>query len=150
MRRCLSRPTFSLAHSSGRQGYCKTGITFKSTLFDENEACHIVLGQAYKDLVIVARATENKEWKEGPVPTMFTSLYTINIRTGEQEQISFPGKNELEEDPQVVGNHLTWFRHKAEQNKGDVWVKNGLNGQEQIWLKNVDYAPTFFTQQQSP
>ncbi|MCA0753705.1 translocation protein TolB [Paenibacillus sp. N4] len=100
------------------------------------------------DLVIVARAKENKEWKEGPVPTMFTSLYAINIRTGEQKQISFPGKNERDEDPQVVGPYLTWFR-KAEQAKGDVWVKNALNGQEQIWIKNVDYAPTFFTPEQS-
>ena len=65
------------------------------------------------DLVIVARAKENKDWKEGPVPTMFTSLYMINIRTGEQKQISFPRKNELDEDPQVVGSYLTWFRKKA-------------------------------------
>ena len=32
-----------------------------------------------KDMVIVTRAKENKEWKEGPVPTMFTALYAINI-----------------------------------------------------------------------
>ena len=81
---------------------------------------------------------------------MFTSLYTINIRTGEQKQISFPRKNELDEDPQVVGSYLTWFRKRADQNKGDVWVKNALNGQEHIWLKNVDYAPIFFTPEQSP
>ncbi|MGE7828874.1 TolB family protein [Paenibacillus sp. NPDC093718] len=98
-----------------------------------------------KDLVIVARAKENKEWEEGRPPTMFTSLYAINIRTGEQKQFSFPGKNELDEDPQVVGPYLTWFRKMTEQPKGDVWVKNTLNGQEHIWLKNVDYAPTFLT-----
>ncbi|MFS0816332.1 translocation protein TolB [Lysinibacillus sp. 1P01SD] len=103
-----------------------------------------------KDLVIVARAKENKEWKVGPVPTMFTALYAINIRTGEQKQITSPGENELDEDPQVVGPYLTWFRKKAEQMKGDVWVKNTLTGQEYIWLKNVDYAPTFFTPKQSP
>lgn len=103
-----------------------------------------------KDLVIVARAKENKEWKVGPVPTMFTALYTINVRTGEQKQITFPGENELDEDPQVVGPYLTWFRKRAEQTKGDVWVKNSLTGQEHIWLKNVDYAPTFFTQKQRP
>ena len=98
-----------------------------------------------KDLVIVTRAKENKEWKEGPVPTMFTTLYAINIRTGEQKQISFPKKNELDEDPQVIGSYLTWFRKMAGQNKGDVWVKNALNGQEYIWIKNADYAPIFFT-----
>ncbi|MGN7402493.1 TolB family protein [Cytobacillus praedii] len=102
-----------------------------------------------KDLVIVARAKENKEWKEGPVPTMFTSLYAINLKTGEQKQISFPRENELDENPQVVGSYLTWFRRKAEHNKGDVWVKNALNGQEHIWLKNVDYAPMFFTPEKS-
>jgi hypothetical protein len=102
------------------------------------------------DFVIVARSKENKEWKKGPVPTMFTSLYAINIRTGEQKQISFPRKNELDEDPQVVGSYLTWFRKMAEQNKGDVWVKNNLNGQEHLWLKNVDHAPMFFTPEQSP
>jgi len=101
------------------------------------------------DLVIVSRAKENKDWKEGPVPTMFTSLYTINIRTGEQKQISFPRKNELDEDPQVVGSYLTWFRKRAGQNKGDVWVKNALDGQEHIWLKDVDSAPMFFRPEQS-
>ncbi|GAA3324864.1 hypothetical protein GCM10020331_054440 [Ectobacillus funiculus] len=44
------------------------------------------------DKVIVARAKENKEWKEGPVPTMFTSLYIINIQSGEQKQLTFPKK----------------------------------------------------------
>ncbi|THE09456.1 translocation protein TolB [Bacillus timonensis] len=98
-----------------------------------------------KDVVIVTRAKENKEWKEGPVPTMFTSLYAINIKTGEQKQISFPRENEIDESPQVVDSYLSWFRKAAEQNKGDVWVKNGLSGQKQIWLKNVDSAPTFFS-----
>lgn len=93
----------------------------------------------------MARAKENKEWKEGPVPTMFTALYAFNIRTVDQKQISFPKKNELDEDPQVVGIHLTWFRKKAKENKGDIWVKDALNGQEHIWLKNVDSALKFFT-----
>jgi len=96
------------------------------------------------DLVIVARAKENKEWKEGPVPTMFTSLYVINIRTAGQKQITFPKRNELDEDPQVVGSYLTWYRKKAEERKGDLWVKDALNDQENIWLKNVDNAPVFF------
>ena len=65
-----------------------------------------------QDKVIVARAKENKEWKEGPVPTMFTSLYAINIITGEQKQLSFPRKNELDVDPQVVGSKLTWLRKR--------------------------------------
>ena len=30
--------------------------------------------------VVVARAKENKAWKEGSVPTMFTTLYMINIK----------------------------------------------------------------------
>ena len=55
---------------------------------------------------------------------MFTSLYAINLKTGEQKQISFPRENELDENPQVVDSYLTWFRRKAEHNKGDVWVKN--------------------------
>jgi hypothetical protein len=96
------------------------------------------------DQVIVARAKENKEWKEGPVPTMFTALFAINIRTEEQKQLTFPKKNELDEVPQVVGSYLSWFRKKAKEYKGDVWVKDDLNGKEQIWLKNVDSAPIFF------
>ncbi len=74
---------------------------------------------------------------------MFTSLYSINIRTGEQKQISAPRRNELDEDPQVVGSYLTWFRRIAELDKGEVRLKNALNGQEEIWLKNVDSAPIF-------
>ena len=43
---------------------------------------------------------------------MFTALYAINTRIEEQKQISFPRNNELDEDPQVVGSYLTWFRKK--------------------------------------
>lgn len=99
-----------------------------------------------QEKVIVARAKENKDWKEGPVPTMFTALYVIRIKSDEQKQISFPKKNELDLDPQVVGSYLTWIRKKdRELNKGDVWIKEGLNGKEKIWLKNIDSAPIFFT-----
>lgn len=97
------------------------------------------------DKVIVARAKENKEWNEGPVPTMFTALHAINIRTEEQQQITFPKENEMDVDPQVVESQITWFRKKGKELKGDVWIKNDLNDEEQIWLKNVDYAPVFFT-----
>jgi hypothetical protein len=96
------------------------------------------------DNVIVARSKENEEWKEGPVPTMFTALYAINIRTEEQKQITFPKQNELDQDPQVVGSNLTWFRKKEKDYQGDVWVKDGLRGQEHLWIKNVDSAPIFF------
>ncbi len=96
------------------------------------------------DEVIVARAKENKEWGEGPVPTMFTSLYVINIKSGEQRQITFPKKNELDHTPQVVGSNITWYRKIEKENHGDVWVKDGINGLEYQWLRNVDSAPTFF------
>ncbi|BCC18519.1 TPA: translocation protein TolB [Bacillus paranthracis] len=97
------------------------------------------------EVVIVARSKENKEWKEGPVPTMFTTLYAINIKSTEQKQISFPKKNELDHKPQVVGSYITWYRKVQKGNQGDVWVKNGINGPEHRWLKNVDSAPIYFT-----
>ena len=87
-------------------------------------------------MVIVARAKENKEWKEGAVPTMFTSLNSINIRTGEQKQISF--------HPQVVRSYLSLVRRKSEGFQGDVWVREGISGQEHLWIKNVDSAPVFY------
>lgn len=40
------------------------------------------------DEIIVARAKENKAWKLGRVPTMFTALYVINLESGEQRQIN--------------------------------------------------------------
>lgn len=96
------------------------------------------------DEIIVARAKENKEWKEGPVPTMFTSLYVINIKSGEQEQLTFPKKSKIDKAPQVVGSTITWYRTSEKENKGDVWVKDKIDGLEHLWLKNVDSAPTFF------
>ncbi|MFE4525575.1 translocation protein TolB (plasmid) [Cytobacillus firmus] len=96
------------------------------------------------DKVIVARAKENKEWNEGSVPTMYTSLFTINIKTEEQTQITFPKDNELDEDPVVVGSNLTWFRNKGKAHSGVVWVRDGLNGQQYVWIENVDSAPVFF------
>ncbi|KAB2334877.1 translocation protein TolB [Cytobacillus depressus] len=96
------------------------------------------------DQVIVARAKENKEWKEGPVPTMFTALYAINIISGEQKQITFPKKNELDHAPQVIESMITWYRKTDKADQGDVWVTDGVNGKEHLWLKNVDSAPVFF------
>lgn len=95
------------------------------------------------DQVIVARAKENKEWTEGPIPTMFTALYEINIKTGEQKQITFPEKNELDKDPQVVGQHLTWVRRNVKDRQSDVWVREGLSGREYKWIINVESSPAF-------
>lgn len=94
--------------------------------------------------IIVARARENKEWKVGPVPTMFTTLYVINIKTGEQNQLSFPKSNQIDQIPQVVGSTITWFRTNENGRKGDVWIKEGGNGRGQLWLRNVDMAPILF------
>ncbi|WP_449539694.1 translocation protein TolB [Ferdinandcohnia sp. Marseille-Q9671] len=94
--------------------------------------------------VIVSRSKENKVWNEGPVPTMFTALYTINLKTEEQNQLTFPKKNEFDRDPQVVHSTLTWLRKRSEEDHGDVWVKEGLTGKEHIWIKDIDSAPTFF------
>ena len=96
------------------------------------------------DEIIVARAKENKEWKEGPVPTMFTSLYVINIKSGEQKQLTFPKNNKIDNTPQVVGSTITWYRTSEKENIGDVWVKDKIDDLEHLWLKNVDSAPTFY------
>lgn len=96
------------------------------------------------DEIIVARAKENKEWQEGPVPTMFTSLYVINLKSGEQKQLTFPKNNKIDKTPQVVGSTITWYRTSEKENRGDVWVKERIDGPEHRWLKNVDDAPTFF------
>lgn len=89
--------------------------------------------------VIVARAKENKDWNEGPVPTMFTTLYAIDIKTDRQQQISHPNTNELDYQPQVAENYITWLRKNG--NKNDLWVKKGLNGQEYKWIENIESAP---------
>ncbi|WP_078434052.1 translocation protein TolB [Metabacillus halosaccharovorans] len=94
--------------------------------------------------IIVARAKENKDWNEGPVPTMYTSLYLIDLKTKDQKQLTSPKKNELDKDPQVIESYLTWIRKTDEESKGNVFVKNGLDGKEYIWLNNVDSAPVFF------
>jgi len=76
--------------------------------------------------VIVARAKENKDWKEGPVPTMHTSLYIINIKTNGQKQITFPIKHKIDNEPQVIGQNITWFRKTEKAMQGNVLVKQVL------------------------
>lgn len=97
-----------------------------------------------EDEIIVARAKENTEWDEGPVPTMYTALYLINIRTGEQKQLTFPKKNEIDKAPEVVDSTITWLRQAPNENQYDVWMKTNINGQEQLLLQNVDSSPIFY------
>ncbi|WP_102691900.1 translocation protein TolB [Rummeliibacillus pycnus] len=94
--------------------------------------------------VIVARAKENKDWKLGPVPTMFTSLYVINLKSNEQMQITNPKKNEIDNAPQVVGQKITWYRNNEKNNRGEVWVKDSKTEFERLWIKNVDSPATFY------
>jgi hypothetical protein len=93
--------------------------------------------------VIVARAKENKEWNEGPMPTMFTTLHVINLKSTEQKQISFPKKGERDVWPQVIGPYITWVRIGEQR---DVWISKGLNSQPQKWIQKVDDAPVFWKQ----
>ncbi|WP_335869478.1 translocation protein TolB [Bacillus sp. 2205SS5-2] len=97
------------------------------------------------DEVIVARAKENKEWKEGGVPTMFTRLYLINLKSGDQRQITFPDNKMVDDTPQVVGGgYITWFRKKGRERQGDVLYKKKVNASEEMWIKKVDSAPVFY------
>jgi dipeptidyl aminopeptidase/acylaminoacyl peptidase len=94
--------------------------------------------------VIVARSKENKAWKEGPTPTMFTSLYQIDLSSGTQKQITFPEDNELDVNPQVVGSYLTWVRRQNGTYKGDIWIKSDIQKEAEIWMENVEYGPVLF------
>lgn len=124
----------------------KTAITTMPAL--KNEKVYTPMGFVDLDLewlsqneVIVARAKENKEWNEGPVPTMFTALYVIDVMSNIQKQISFPKEGEFDRNPQVVGGKLTWLR---KNNKADLWVRDGVNGEEYVWLRDIDEAPVFY------
>lgn len=97
------------------------------------------------DIVLVARAKENKEWKEGPVPTMFTALYAINLKSNEQKQMTYPDGLELDNSIQVVNSTITWLRRNEKANNQNIWIKEGLSGKEYIWIKNVDAAPAIYT-----
>lgn len=94
--------------------------------------------------VIVARSQENKAWKEGPAPTMFTSLYEIVLGSSTQIQITFPKEKELDIDPQVVGSYLTWVRRQGDTYKGNVWIKHDKQKEENIWIKDVDSSPALY------
>lgn len=94
--------------------------------------------------IIVARSKDNKNWNEGPVPTMYTSLYTIDLKTDEQEQITFPKENEIDSTPQVVGDVITWVRKIENPDLSDVWVKDRMHDEAYQWIKNVESAPVFF------
>ncbi|TDL66743.1 translocation protein TolB [Rhodococcus qingshengii] len=94
--------------------------------------------------VIVARSQENKAWEEGPVPTMFTSLYEIDLASGIQNQITFPKENELDVNPQVVESYLTWVRRQDKNYKGDVWIQHDMQKEANIWIEDVDFSPVLF------
>ncbi|MFZ3590108.1 translocation protein TolB [Bacillus sp. DJP31] len=95
--------------------------------------------------VIVARSQENKAWKEGPPPTMFTSLYEIDVKSGTQNQLTFPKENELDENPQAVGSFLTWVRKQDKIYKADVWIQQNKQKESRIWIGDVDSSPSLFS-----
>ncbi|ESU31644.1 hypothetical protein G3A_15540, partial [Bacillus sp. 17376] len=99
--------------------------------------------------VIVARSHENKSWKEGPVPTMFTSLFEIDLDSGTQNQITFPKENELDEDPQVVESYLTWVRRQDKTHKGNVLIRHEEQKEARIWIEDVDFSPAIFRGQKN-
>ncbi|QCR30711.1 translocation protein TolB [Lysinibacillus sp. SGAir0095] len=98
------------------------------------------------DKIIVARSKDHKDWNEGPVPIMYTSLYTIDLKSGEQKQLTFPKNNELDSSPQVVGNAITWLRKVENQVQGDVWIKENIDDEPYVWIKNVESTPVFFNE----
>jgi len=49
---------------SANSSIAKMGITFKSTLLDENAACHIALGQAYIDNLLNRSLIDEEELTE--------------------------------------------------------------------------------------
>lgn len=49
---------------SANSSIAKMGITFKSTLLDENAACHIALGQAYIDNLVNGSLIDEEEFTE--------------------------------------------------------------------------------------
>ncbi|MCM3033591.1 translocation protein TolB [Niallia sp. MER 6] len=95
------------------------------------------------DVVIVARSKENKEWKEGPVPTMYTSLYSIHLKSNDQKQLTAPKEKERDDTPQAVNGYITWVRH-MENEQNNVWIREGLEGKDSIWIKNVESEPVFY------
>jgi len=42
---------------------------------------------------------------QGPVTTMFNSLYTNNVKTCEQKLITFPGSDEMNMNSQVIDSN---------------------------------------------
>lgn len=75
---------------------------------------------------------------------MFTSLYRIDLISGNQKQITFPKENELDVDPQVVDSSLIWVRKQDKMGKGDVWIKQNKKKEAKIWIEDVDFSPVLF------
>ncbi|AGX04768.1 hypothetical protein B14911_25850 [Bacillus sp. NRRL B-14911] len=96
------------------------------------------------DEVITARAKENKDWKEGPVPEMYSKLYNINIKSGIQKQITFPKPGSMDIKPQVTGKYIAWMRKESGRLQGEIWIKEGAAGKAKVWLERVDGAPVFY------
>ena len=98
------------------------------------------------DEFIVARAKEDKNWKDGPVPISFTTLYKVNIKTNEQTQITFPSQTEYDRDPQRIASFLSWSRRNELEDKMDIFIRDDDTGIESLWLQNIDAPPIFIPQ----
>ncbi|QFT89513.1 hypothetical protein FIU87_12710 [Bacillus sp. THAF10] len=62
----------------------------------------------------------------------------LDLFTGEQQQITFPKENKYDRDPQSVYPYITWIREGSSR---DAWIKEGVDGQEILWIENMEEAP---------
>lgn len=63
---------------------------------------------------------------------MFTSLFMINIKSGEQKRITSPVEHKRDVAPQIINDYVIWVRHNGRKIKGDVLIRNGLKGKDQL------------------
>ncbi|WP_075981791.1 TolB family protein [Bacillus massilinigeriensis] len=90
---------------------------------------------------IVTSRIKEKEWsndfKEHPLPI----LYSINLETKKQTQITKPPKGYGDYNPQYIKSigKLVWLRGTSlTDQKRNLWVSNPDGEGEKEWIKNVD------------
>ncbi|MEQ6377862.1 hypothetical protein RZN25_13660 [Bacillaceae bacterium S4-13-56] len=93
------------------------------------------------DSSLVTSRVEEREWSNDPKEHPLPKLYTVDILSGKNKQITDPPRGHGDYSPQYAAslNKIIWFRGKSIMDRErDVWMADIDGENSRLWLEDVE------------